>query len=77
MPDPKSDKDQHRFIQIRERMLDGVAKNLNEVFMHPSGAKDRAQFRAKLMESGAILGIIECCAYEAQCMEEERGACKP
>lgn len=73
MPNPNNDKDQHRFAQIRGRMLDGVAKNLPDYFVEASGAKDRADLRIKIMESESILNIIDCCAYEAQCIEEEEG----
>ena len=72
MPDPHSDKDQHRFAQIRSRMLDGLARNMPQVYVESSGAVSRSKFRDKLIESDMILTIIDACAYEAQCMEEER-----
>lgn len=70
MPNPSSDADQLRFAQIREHMLNSVAENIPEIYMTPSGAKTRADYRARLADSAAILAIIDCCAYEAQRMEE-------
>lgn len=72
MPDPKSDADQLRFAQIRGRMLDGLAKNLPQFFVESSGAKSREDFRDRLCSSDMILAIVDACAYEAQCIEEER-----
>ena len=72
MPDPRNDRDQHRFAQIVGRMLDGVAKNAPEYFIESSGVKTRDEFRHKLTESTMVQTIVECCAYEAQLIEEER-----
>ena len=71
MPNPKNDADQHRFAQIRSRMLDGLIKSLPDVFVESSGAKSREEFRDKLCNSTLILSIIDVCAYESQTMEEE------
>ncbi|MGD9726496.1 MAG: hypothetical protein AB7L09_02855 [Nitrospira sp.] len=71
MPNPRSDRDQHRFAVIVARMMKSVADNMPPHFVEISGAKTRDEFRAKLSESDSIMSIIECCAYEAQCMEEE------
>jgi hypothetical protein len=72
VPDPRSDADQHRFAQIVGRMLDGVAENIPDFYMKSSGAKDRSEYREKLGQSDAIRTIIECCAFVAQTIEEER-----
>lgn len=71
MPDPRKDADQHRFAQIRNRMLEGLARNLPEYFIESSGATDRDDLIDKICESAMIVNIIDACAYEAQCMEEE------
>ena len=72
MPNPASDSDQLRFSQIRSRMLEGLAKNLPEYFLESSGAKDRDELVDKLRDSPLVVSIIDSCAYEAQCIEEER-----
>lgn len=71
MPDPTSDADQLRFAQIMDRMFNGLVKNLPDYFLEQSGAKSRMGLRDKLVASSSIMSIIECCAYEAQCIEEE------
>ena len=72
MPNPNSDRDQHRFAQIRSRMLDGLVENLPEFMVTSSGAASREEFRDKLCESSTILAIIESCAYVSQSIEEEK-----
>ena len=72
MPDLRSDQDQHRFAQIKLRMLDSLAINAPSYLVSGAGVKTREEFRQKLDESPTILSIVECCAYEAQRMEEER-----
>lgn len=72
MPDPTNDRDQIRFAQIRGRMINSLVKNMPQTYVESSGAKDREEFREKLAESSIILSIVDCCAYEAQCIEEER-----
>lgn len=71
MPNPASDADQLRFAQLRDRMFDSLTKNLPSAFMESAGAQSRKGFRDKLMESDIIISIVECCAYEALCIEEE------
>lgn len=73
MPDPKSDRDQLRFAQIRERLLNGITKNMPSYYVEASDSQSRKGFREKLMESDLVLHLLECCAYEVLCMEEERG----
>lgn len=72
MPSPLSDTDQLRFASIRSRMIESTAQNLPTPFMEQSGAKTRDELREKLAESKSIMAIIECCAYEALCIEEEK-----
>lgn len=72
MPDFKRDSDQLRFSQIRSRMLDTIASHCSQQFMQSAGVDTRAALRNKLMESPSVLELIECCAYAAQCIEEER-----
>lgn len=71
MPNPKSDRDQIRFAQIRGRMVQGITKNCTDAFLKASNS-DRASLADKLAESAMIMEIIDCCAYEAQCIEESR-----
>lgn len=72
MPDPKSDADQLRFAQIRSRMLEGIAKNCSLAFLDHSAATSRSELALLLSQSPTIVELIDCCAYEAQCIEEER-----
>lgn len=72
MPDPLSDIDQLRFAAIRSRMLDSAAQNLPTIFLEQSRAKGREELRTKLCESAAVMALIDCCAYEALRIEEER-----
>jgi hypothetical protein len=72
VPDPLSDIDQLRFVSIRSRMLDSAAKSLPTLFLEQSKATSREDLRAKLCESVSIMAIIDCCAYEALRIEEER-----
>lgn len=76
MPDPTSDADQLRFAQIRDRMIQGLINNLPMAYIEGSGAKSRIGFRDKIAESPMLLTIIETCAYEAQCIEEENARTK-
>lgn len=72
MPDPKNDTDQLRFAQIRSRMVEGIAKNCSKLFLEQTTAAARDDLAELLRQSPMIVEIIECCAYEAQCIEEER-----
>ncbi len=74
MPDPKSDADQLRFAQIRSRMLDGLVKHLPKFFYASSGATTPEELRDRITASDTFLAILDTCAYEAQCMEEERSS---
>lgn len=77
MPNPSSDADQLRFVAIRSRMIDAAAKNLPELYMKHSGANTREEFREKIIKSDSVMALIDCCAFEAQRMEEEgRGRAK-
>lgn len=71
MPSPLSDTDQIKFAAIRSRMIDAAAKNLPELYLKHSGAKDRDELRGKLTKSDSIMAIIDCCAFEALLMEGE------
>jgi hypothetical protein len=53
-------------------MLECLVKNLPQVFLESSGANTRDEFRENLCESSFVVAIVEACAYEAQCIEEER-----
>ena len=77
MPDPLSDRDQHRFAQIRSRMLEGLVLNLPRHMMESSGAKTHEEFKERLCESDAILAIIEVCAWVSQTIEEEKARGRP
>lgn len=72
MPNPKSDADQLRFSQIRSRMMEGISKNCSSLFLDQTAASTREDLVELLIQSPMIVEIIECCAYEAQCIEEER-----
>lgn len=69
-----SDAEQHRFTSIRSRMLYNVSENLPSIYVEQSGAKSRSEFRQRLTASDSILAIIDCCAYEALKIEQERSS---
>lgn len=72
MPNPLSDIDQLRFASIRSRMIESASQNLPALYMEQSGAKTRGELRERLISSASIMALIDCCAYEALCIEGER-----
>lgn len=72
MPDPTNDRDQLRFAQIKRRMVERLMENLPPFYIEELGVKSNKGLLEKLAESDFLMAVLESCAYEAQCIEEER-----